>query len=97
MTQQLEDGIKKKLVLLEVLNSEVDAASGMEPVYSGERVVGRVSSGGYGHRTGKSLALAYVDMDARKDALTVKILGQQYPVVITKGDVYDPEKRETEI
>ena len=40
----------------------VDAdVSGFEPVWSGERRIGFVTSGAYGHHVRQSLALAYVD------------------------------------
>ena len=61
----------------------------MEPIFSNEAIVGHVSSGGFGHRTQKSLALAYINLDALSDALSVKILGNMYSVTVTKGSVYD--------
>jgi len=87
--KQKEMGLKTKLRLLEVDTDNVDAANGMEPVYSNGKVVGRVTSGGYGHRTQKSLAIAYIDIEADESPLTVKILGEQYSATITKGSVYD--------
>lgn len=104
LLQQKENGLRYKLVLLEVEGSEVDAASGMEPVYYNGAVVGQVCSGGYGHRTEKSLALAYIDLrlfdpkelqavkpesSIDESGLTVKILGTRYPVSITPGCIYD--------
>jgi dimethylglycine dehydrogenase len=58
-----EQGPNKKLVMLEVEATSSDA-TGFEPVYLADQVVGFVTSGGYGHRTGQSLALAYVNTDA---------------------------------
>ena len=88
---QKEQGVETKLVLLEIDTTDVDAATGMEPVYQDGNVVGQVSSGGYGHRVQKSLALAYVNTDAIGADLTVKILGNHYPAKATKGCVYDPK------
>ncbi|RDE19375.1 FAD-dependent oxidoreductase [Motiliproteus coralliicola] len=92
LKQQKQDGVKQKMVLLEVDSTDVDAIH-MEPVYQGDKLVGQVASGGYGHRVQKSLALAYVDVEAlaaqAQSELSVKVLGKTYPVKVTKGCVYD--------
>lgn len=64
---------------------EVDAldadAFGAEPVYRRDDVVGQVSSGGYGHTLGTSLAFAYIDSGAAVvgTELQVEILGERRP------------------
>lgn len=64
---------------------EVDAldadAFGAEPVYRGDEVVGRVTSGGFGHTLGTSLAFAYLDASAAVAGteLQVEILGERRP------------------
>ncbi len=92
---QKEAGLTYQMVVLEIHDSEVDAASGMEPVYFDGQVIGQVSSGCYGHRTQKSLAIAYIEIAKHdmtiKDGLTVKVLGQHYPATVTSGCVYDPK------
>ena len=47
------------MVLLEITAGELDPFYG-HVVLCGEAVVGLVTSGAYGHRTGKKLALAYL-------------------------------------
>ncbi|MGH1543390.1 MAG: GcvT family protein [Arenicella sp.] len=105
LEKQKESGIRYKLVVLELHNTLVDAASGMEPVYFNKQVIGQVSSGCYGHRTQKSLALAYIDtnvFDLEKmslidttgcdsSGLTVRVLGDHYSASVTSGCVYDPK------
>ncbi|WP_027857904.1 GcvT family protein [Marinobacterium jannaschii] len=86
---QKADGVPHQLVLLELADTEVDASVGMEPVYGDGALVGQISSGGYGHRTGKSLALAYIRSDALDTALSVKVLGEVYPATIARHGVYD--------
>jgi glycine cleavage system aminomethyltransferase T len=49
-----------QLVTLEVDADDADA-SGFEPVWADGKRVGFVTSGGYGHTLGKSLAMAMVD------------------------------------
>ena len=84
--------LKTRMVLLELESTDVDAIH-MEPVYSGDKIVGQISSGGYGHRTQKSLALAYMDIDAldASSPLSVKVLGNTYSATVTSGCVYDPK------
>ena len=41
-------------------------ASGYEPIWQDGKLVGFVTSGGYGHTTGKSLAMAMIDAEAAK-------------------------------
>ncbi|RTE65123.1 aminomethyl transferase family protein [Amphritea opalescens] len=96
LAKQQEEGLKTKLVLLDIDTTDVDAANGMEPVYADGKVVGQCSSGGFGHWTldtghwtQKSLALAYIDVDALASDLTVKILGNDYSATVTKGCIYD--------
>ncbi|MCV6611757.1 MAG: FAD-dependent oxidoreductase [Amphritea sp.] len=88
---QKEKGITQKLITLELDSTDVDACVGMEPVYCDGEVVGQVSSGGYGFRCQKSLALAYVNSDKLDADLTVKVLGTQYPASRVKGVAYDPK------
>lgn len=83
------NGIKQKLVLLEIHDSEVDACVGMEPVYSNDKLVGKVSSGGYGHRCQKSLALAYINVDSLHSQLSVKVLGKKYKATHLTKIPYD--------
>ena len=56
------NGPAQRLVTLEIDAEDADA-SGYEPVWAGEKRVGFVTSGGYGHTVQKSLAMALVDQD----------------------------------
>ena len=59
----------------------------------GDAVVGHVSSGGYGHRVGRRLALAWVETASATagTALEVEILGERHGATVADGAVYDPE------
>ncbi len=76
---------------------EVDAdgadASGYEPIWSGGERVGFVTSGAYGHHTGKSLAMALVDRDksAEGTELSVHIVGVERPARVSAASPHDPE------
>jgi dimethylglycine dehydrogenase len=56
------------------------------------RVVGFVTSGGYGHAVGASIALAYVEprFAGPDAALHVTILGEDRPARIAAEPLYDP-------
>lgn len=66
----------KRLVLLEVAPADADAA-GYEPIWRDQEMVGFVTSGGYGHCVGKSLAMGYLQNGAADPdfPLQVSILG----------------------
>jgi dimethylglycine dehydrogenase len=53
------EGVAQQLVYLEVDAGDADCLGG-EPIYADGEVVGVTTSGGFGHRTQKSLAFAYV-------------------------------------
>jgi dimethylglycine dehydrogenase len=80
------------LVTLDVAATDADA-SGFEPVWIGKRRVGHVSSGGYGHWVGKSLALAFVDRahTALGTAVEVHVAGVRRRAVIIPPSPHDPK------
>ena len=86
-----ESGPDRRLVLLDVDTNNADA-TGDEPVWSGDTLVGLVTSGSYGHHVGRSLALAYVDssvIDAGSP-LSVSIIGDLCDATILPEVPYDP-------
>jgi dimethylglycine dehydrogenase len=86
-----EKGPRRRLAMLEVDAADADAV-GNEPVFEDGQIVGYVSSGGYGHTVGKSLALAYLRPDLASDGheLAVEILGERRRSVVIPDTVYDP-------
>ncbi len=80
-----------KLVLLQVDSPDADA-TGYEPVHHGDRRVGYVTSGAYGHHVQQSLALAYVDAGwcETTDSLSITILGVPRAARILRTPPYDP-------
>lgn len=88
-----ERGYPNRFVTMEVLDvSDVDAR-GSEPIRRGGDVVGRVTLGGFGWRTGKSLALAMVrpDLGEVGTELEVTILGKAHRAVVIPESPFDPE------
>ena len=79
------------LVYLELSAGDVDATGG-EAVYRDGRLVGSVSSGGFGPGCGKSLAFAYVGPEAAAPgtALAVSVLGEHREARVLPEAVRDP-------
>ncbi len=75
---------------------EIDAvdadASGFEPIWRGGTRIGFVTSGGYGHTIGKSLAMALIDPAhaAVGTELTVHVVGVERPALVIASSPYDP-------
>jgi dimethylglycine dehydrogenase len=88
----LAKGATTHLVTLAVDAADFDVAGG-EPVFSGDRVVGVTTSGGYGHATKTSLGFAYVDtgFDAAGTKLAVALLGERRAATVLPGPLYDPD------
>lgn len=78
-----------RLVLLEIVPGDVDPFHA-HTVWQGERPVGIVTSGAHGHRTGKTLAFAYLRDPGARDGLSVSILGEKRAAVILEEVPFDP-------
>jgi len=84
-------GPEQKIVTLEVNATDADA-SGFEPIWIKEKRVGFVTSGGYGHRVKKSLAMALVDSEYVSDGQEVKVhvVGKEQAAIVIPSSPYDP-------
>lgn len=78
-----------EMVLLEIEAGEVDPFYA-HTIWRENQTVGIVTSGAYGHRTGKVLALGYLRDPNARDRLTVGILGQHRTAHILTEPPYDP-------
>ncbi|HUO96175.1 MAG TPA: aminomethyltransferase family protein, partial [Steroidobacteraceae bacterium] len=89
-----ESGGERRLITLDVEARDADAI-GDEPIYHAGKVVGWVTSGGYGHSVGKSLALGYVDkaVAAATGGFEVELIGERRPATRLAAAAFDPEGR----
>lgn len=87
-------GPRRTLVTLAIDAVDADAG-GYEPVWHQGRRVGFITSGGFGHTVGKSLALALVDRDTAEigTELSTHIVGVERPARIIPASPYDPDGR----
>jgi dimethylglycine dehydrogenase len=80
-----------------IVYGEVDAANvdvrGAEPCMVGGDCVGLTTSGGFGHRTGKSLFFACVPLEhaAPGSTFTILLQGEPRAATVLERPVYDPD------
>ncbi len=91
LTERDGDGPARILVTLAVDADNADA-SGFEPVWHKGAKVGFVTSGGYGHTLGTSLAMALINADAATVGtdLSVHIVGVERAAKVIAPSPYDP-------
>ncbi len=87
-------GPKRTLVMFEVdVDPEAPAdVIGDEPVWHDGAVVGWITSGGYAHYSGVSLALGYIpsELATETHGFEIEIIGRRRPAVIRHEPVLDP-------
>ena len=89
-----EKGGGRRLFTLAVDAGDADAFGG-EPVFRGGEMIGRATSGGYGHRVGKSLALAMLAADSAQagDEAEIEILGERRKARLIAPSPYNADGR----
>ncbi|MBV9784547.1 MAG: FAD-dependent oxidoreductase [Acidisphaera sp.] len=90
LTEQRQ-GIRERLVPLLVDATDADAPA-FSSVFDNGKRVGLVTSGGYGHRLERSIALAYIraDLASPGRALEVEIFGERRRATVGVEPLYDP-------
>jgi dimethylglycine dehydrogenase len=90
--EERESGGNLRLVSFSVAAADADA-SGDEPIWHDGQVVGWVTSGSYGHRVGRSLALGYIptSLAAAADGFEIEIIGERRRAQREAQPVYDPD------
>ncbi len=86
-----EGSAPQRLVTLEVDSEDADA-SGYEPLWHAGARVGFITSGGYGHTVGKSLAMALIEpaLAVPGTELTTHIVGVECPARVIEPSPHDP-------
>ena len=67
----------------------------LDPIWYNGKLVGSVTSGAYGHHTGLSLALGYVDAEiaSLKPELMIHVVGEPKQARILEASPYDPASK----
>lgn len=91
MLRQRAEGVRRKLCCL-VLAEPASVALGNEPIIHEERVVSRVTSGGYGFTVGESIAYAYLPLPLASPGtrLAIEVDGREVPAAVEREPRYDP-------
>jgi dimethylglycine dehydrogenase len=87
-------GFSNRFVTMEVHGISDADARGNEPIYNKKgKLIGRCTSGGYGWRINKSLALGMVRPEFGEEGseIEVKILGDIYGATVVGESPFDPE------
>jgi dimethylglycine dehydrogenase len=90
--EEKESGGALRLVGFSIDATDADAL-GDEPIWHDDKVVGWVTSGGFGHRVGASLALGYVPtaLACAADGFEIEIIGERHRATRLAGAAYDPK------
>ena len=90
--EEKESGGKLRLLTFTVEARDADAL-GDEPIWHDGRVIGWVTSGGYGHSVQQSLALGYVPKEyaGLSGGFEIEILGERCKATPRTAAVFDPD------
>lgn len=94
LEKQLAGGLPNRFITLEVLDPTDADPWGNEPLFiPGGEMVGRATSGVYGHHVQKSLALGYVQSEFSEVGadLEIEVLGERKLARVIEESPYDPE------
>ncbi len=91
LVRQQHAGVPQGFVTLAVKAGDADAW-GNEPIYRDGAMVGRTTSGVFGHVLGQSLAMGYVarGSGALGAALEIEVLGGRHPATVIADSPVDP-------
>lgn len=93
LTEWQQKGFANAFVTMEVHDVTDADARGSEAIYRNGELVGRATSGGYGWRVGKSLALAMVPpgMTEPGTEFEIEILGERRRATVIPESPFDPD------
>ena len=97
LAAQLASGVPNRFITLEVHGVTDTDPLGNEPLFdAGGRMIGRATSGFYGHVLKKSLAIGYVKPEFAElgTRIAIEILGERKEATVLVDSPYDPENRE---
>ena len=92
LTKQKAEGPVQLFTVMELDSADGTEAAYGSPIMVGDEVIGLVTSGGFGHRTGKSIVLGYVNAphSVEGKVLSVDVFGDKRPATVVPEVIYDP-------
>jgi dimethylglycine dehydrogenase len=97
LEKQQAAGVRNRFVTLEVHGVNDADPLGNEPLFDKSgRMIGRATSGYYGHHVKKSLAIGYVKAEFAEPGtpLSILILGEMKQATVLRESPYDPDNNE---
>ncbi len=87
----IEADVNQKVVTLR-FDDPLAVVYGWEPVYQGDRVIGRVAGGAYGYSVGAFIAHAFLDAQVTDVGLAVEVeqTGRRLAAHVVQGPLFDP-------
>ena len=92
LAKQKKEGIKQKLCCLSLADPTA-VALGNEPIFHQDKVVGWITSGGYGYAVKKSIAYGFLPVDLAKPgtALEVELFCERIRMTVENDPLFDPK------
>jgi 4-methylaminobutanoate oxidase (formaldehyde-forming) len=92
LLKQKAEGVKQKLCCI-VLDDPNMIVFGSEPIRYDGKVIGWITSGGYGYSINKSIAYGYLPIELTKAGMrvTVECFGVEIQAKVQKEPLYDPK------
>ena len=92
LVERHEKAVSRRVFTTLTIDCEVAPAHAGESLLADDKVVGTVTSAGYGFRTDKNIALAYVSPTHASvgTKLDILMLGQRYAAQVCEPCLYDP-------
>ena len=89
--EEKESGGKLRLCTFKLAEGDADAV-GDEPIYHDGKVLGWVTSGGYAHTAGASVALGYVPKEVAHETsgFEIEIIGERRKATRLAAPIFDP-------
>jgi sarcosine dehydrogenase len=89
---QKEKGMTRRLCCLTIHSGPLMPV-GKEAILDGDKVIGIVTSGGYGHTIKKPIAYGYLPISYSKPGtrLQIEVAARRYEATVEKEPLYDPE------
>jgi glycine cleavage system T protein len=92
LVKQKAEGMQQKLCCM-TLADPTAVALGSEPIFKGDKVIGWITSGGYGYSVGKSIAYGYLPVTDAKigNEFVVELFGERIKLKVENDPLYDPK------
>jgi dimethylglycine dehydrogenase len=91
--EQLARQTPRRQFVVVTIDADHAAPHNGDSIWVEDRVVGTVTSAGWGHRVGKNIAFAYVEPQSAAEGtrFEVDIIGERFAATVVRECLYDPD------